>query len=203
MFTDISSAERRSISHHDHRGAAEQRIGTDEVHADGLGPSPLNSVLYGHSSMTWFDRFRKPKPVVEDPTFGRLEYEKRHGCWNGSVPFRSQGESLLVTVYGEAPSETQRTRFREFEQRYGDLEPAIAVELFGLYEPHMDHPIEGMPLPASAQEMWKLMHLDGVELHLDGSLVVAYGFREGVGWDDAMFEVGFDGWTPVGKSLGD
>ena len=26
--------------------AAEQRIGTDEVHADGRGPSPLNSVLY-------------------------------------------------------------------------------------------------------------------------------------------------------------
>ena len=30
--------------------AAEQRIGTDEVHADGRGPpSPLNSVLDGHS----------------------------------------------------------------------------------------------------------------------------------------------------------
>ena len=29
--------------------AAQQRIGTDEVHADGRGPSPLNSVFYGQS----------------------------------------------------------------------------------------------------------------------------------------------------------
>jgi hypothetical protein len=165
---------------------------------------PLNSVFDGHSAaMSWLDRFRTPKPVVEDSVFGHLEWDKRHGCWDGSVAFGASAQRLLLTVYGEAPTESQREAFHEFGKRYSDLAPAIASELLGLYAPHLNEPEEGLPRPANPAEMWEMVELGGLDLHPDGSLVAAYGFREGLGWDDAMFEVGFEDWAPVGKSLGD
>ena len=141
--------------------------------------------------------------MLEDPAFGRIEYDKRLGCWFGSVPFGPEGQELVLTVYGEAPTESQRESLREFARRQSALTPTIAAELFKLYEPYVSEPVKGMPCPASATDMWKMVHLGGVDLGPDGSLIAAYHFREGLGWDDAMFEVGFENWKPVGKSLGD
>ena len=165
---------------------------------------PLNPVFDGHSrAMSWLDQFRKPKPVLEDPVFGPLTRDQRNGCWDGSVPFGPEGHSLLLTIYGELPTDAQRESLREFGHRYPDLGPAIASELFSLYAPYLEEPMKGMPTPATPAEMWGMVELGGVDLGPDGSVVAAYGFRVGLGWDDAMFEVAFEGWTPVGKSLGD
>lgn len=105
-------------------------------------------------------------------------------------------------VCGEAPTEAQRERFREFARRYPELEPALASVLFNLYAPYLDELDEGLPRPANPAEIWGMVDLGSITLEADGSLQALHGFHEGL-WDDAMFGVGFEGWTPVGIGLDD
>ena len=71
--------------------------------------------------MRFLDRFRKKHRRVEDPTFGTLTYEPP--WWRGKVLFRPCSSEVAVTIESDehGPSEQQRERFRELDQKYQHL----------------------------------------------------------------------------------
>src|SRR4030095_12508620 len=112
--------------------------------------------------MSWLDRFKKPNPLLDDPAFGRVEFERRYGCWSGSVSFGPEPQTVLVTLYGDAPTNVQRERFKEFEARYSDLAPAIASELFDLYKPYLEQSLEEGKNGVNGQNRSEDLHRRGV-----------------------------------------
>ena len=68
---------------------AQQRIGTDEVPADGLGPSPLNSVFYGRSMEYVIVSVRLPLAVACALASGCAT-----GTWYARVPEAERGATL-------------------------------------------------------------------------------------------------------------
>jgi hypothetical protein len=156
--------------------------------------------------MSFLDRFRKKHRRVEDPMFGELTYKPP--WWSGRVLFRPCASEVAVNIESDerGPSDQQRERFRELEQRYPDLLPLIGAALWDLYGP-VRADLEGDRHthlgPSSPSGMAEHTELFGIDVRHDGGIELGYGFDREVGWDDAMFNVAIDGWTPRPVSLDD
>jgi hypothetical protein len=156
--------------------------------------------------MSFLDRFRKKYRRVEDPMFGELTYKPP--WWSGRVLFRPCASEVAVSIESDerGPSDQQRERFRELEQRYPDLLPLIGAALWNLYGP-VRADLEGDRHthlgPSSPSGMAEHTELFGIDVRHDGGIELGYGFDREVGWDDAMFNVAIDGWTPRPVSLDD
>jgi hypothetical protein len=157
--------------------------------------------------MGLFDRFRRAEPerVVDDPLFGRLEYSDT-GCWRGDVLFEPADDEigLEITSTGPLPTEEQRQTFVQLGERYASLSKAIARSLFDLYATKADaSAAQGLPKVKSSDELLALTQVNWIEISNGRELKLGYGFRETVGWGDAVFTVRIKDWTPSGESFDD
>jgi hypothetical protein len=156
--------------------------------------------------MSFLDRFRKKRPRIEDPLFGALTYEPP--WWRGRMLFRPCSREVAVDIESDerGPSDQQRSRFRELEEKYPGLLPLIGAALWELYGP-VRADLEGDHHthlgPSNASGMVEHTELFGIDVRHDGGIELGYGFDREVGWDDAMFNVALDGWTPRPVSLDD
>lgn len=156
--------------------------------------------------MSFLDRFRKKYRRVEDPTFGTLTYKPP--WWSGKVLFRpcSSGVSVNFESDEHGPSQQQRERFRELDQKYQGLLPLIGAALWELYGPvraELGSDRDARLGPSSASGMVEHTELFGIDFRRDGGIELGYSFDREVGWDDAMFNIALDGWTPRPVSLDD
>lgn len=128
--------------------------------------------------------------------------ERDGGSWTAEVPFLERG-SVYVRIDGgsEAPPGWAEACYRTLQDRFAALEPDILANLFALYRRH--GPPAGCPDPRTPEELGGLLVID--EFHLSGptDVSIAYGFRDGLGWDDAMFSVGLGDWRIVRTWLDD
>ena len=154
--------------------------------------------------MGLFDRFRRAPHTCDDPLFGALVHDGR-SSWQGRTFFGPAGTTVPVTIVSGdvAPGERERARFSDLEGRYASFLPDIAQALFDLYVPARDAAVDGLPEPASAREMVRLVRLDWIELVAGGGVRLGYGFVDGVGWDDAMFTIAIVDGRVRGESLDD
>ena len=152
--------------------------------------------LFGHSG--------RAKRVWTDPVLGVLEYDGK-AAWQGRAPFPPLARDVLLSVVtaGAEPTGEHRERFSELGRRYATMAPAIGQALLDLYRPAREGHEGNLPDPASAEEMRAMTELDWVEMGADGSTRLGYGFREGAGWDDAMFTLRIVNWEPIPEHLDD
>lgn len=156
--------------------------------------------------MSFLDRFRRQSRRVEDPTFGGLTHDPP--WWRGKVLFRPCSDDVAVNIESDehGPTDQQRTRFRELDQKYHDLLPLIGAALWELYQP-VRAEFEGDPDaslgPSDASGMAEQTALFGIDIFHEGRIELGYSFKPDVGWDDAMFNVAIEGWTPRPVSLDD
>ena len=156
--------------------------------------------------MSFLDRFRKQRPRIEDPVFGALTYEPP--WWRGKVQFRPCASEVAIDIEADAqgPIEPQRSRYRELDERYQGLLPLIGAALWDLYRPvraELEGDREAHLGPSGASEMTERTALFGIDIRRDGTIELGYSFIPDVGWDDAMFNVAIEGWTPRAISLDD
>jgi hypothetical protein len=156
--------------------------------------------------MRFLDRFRQKHRSIGDPAFGELAYEQP--WWRGKVRFRPCASEVAINIEADegGPSEQQRIRFRELDQKYHDLLPLIGVALWELYRPvraELERDQHARLGPSDARGMVEKTALFGIDLHQDGRVELGYGFVSDVGWDDAMFTVALDEWTARPVSLDD
>lgn len=156
--------------------------------------------------MGLLDLFRRKRRRIEDPVFGPLTYDAP--WWTGTVRFPpGDGEVTVNVESGEdGPTGAQRDRFREMERRYRDLCPSIGDALWELYRPvrlELEGDGEAQLGPSGAREMAERTELFGVDIGRDGVIELGYGFAADVGWDDAMFTVELQEWTPRPLRLDD
>lgn len=138
--------------------------------------------------------------------FGELTYEPP--WWSGKVLFRPCSSDVSVNIESDehGPTEPQRERFRELVEKYEGLLPLIGAALWELYRPvraDLEGDRDALLGPSSAIDMAERTELFGIDLRRDGGIELGYGFDREVGWDDAMFNVALDGWTPRPVSLDD
>jgi hypothetical protein len=156
--------------------------------------------------VSFLDRFRKKRRRVEDPTFGALTYEAP--WWRGRVLFPPCSGEVAIGIEADeqGPTEQQRERFRELVQRYAGLLPLIGAALWDLYRPVREE-LESDRVaalgPSDASGMAEHTEMFGIDIRRDGVIELGYGFDREVGWDDAMFNVAIEGWTPRPVSLDD
>lgn len=149
--------------------------------------------------MNLFSKFAKPR--LSDPTFGTLLLGK-YG-WSGEAPWLD-GTRINVSLQGDKAGlrEVDRTAFSEFKDAYVSLIPEIRTALFTLWQPEMNQPHwEGMA-PTSPEALWRMLQLDLISLHLDGSIELLFAFS-GEFWPDGMFNVEVKGSTVRALSLDD
>jgi len=156
--------------------------------------------------MGFLDRFRKKYRRVEDPVFGVLTY--RPPWWTGKVRFRPCSSEVVISIESgeEGPTDQQRARFRELDEKYQGLLPLIGAALWELYGPmraELGSDDDARLGPSSASGMVEHTELFGIDLRQDGGIELGYGFDREVGWDDAMFNIAIEGWTPRPVSLDD
>jgi len=156
--------------------------------------------------MRFLDRFRKKYRRVEDPTFGALTYEPP--WWRGKVRFRPCSSEVAVNIESDerGPTDQQRERFRELDRKYQGLLPLIGAALWELYGPvraELESDRDARLGPSSPSEMVEHTELFGIDVRHDGGIELGYSFDNEVGWDDAMFNVAIEGWTPRPVSLDD
>ena len=156
--------------------------------------------------MGFLDRFRKKRPRVEDHTFGELMYEPP--WWRGNILFRPCASEVAINIESDerGPTEPQRSRYRELDQKYQGLLPPIGAALWELYRPvraELEGEYDAHLGPSGASEMTEQTVLFGIDIHRDGRIALGYSFDAEVGWDDAMFTVMIEGWTPRPVSLDD
>jgi hypothetical protein len=139
-----------------------------------------------------------------DPLFGPLAYDGKT-AWQGRVrlPLASPEVSVAIVTGGPEPGEHERGTFLELAQRYEAMRPAIGAALFKLYMPSRGGEPDGLPKPISPEDMLSLTQLDWLAIGPSGHVRLGYGFRQGVGWDDAIFTIRVVDWTPAGESLSD
>ena len=156
--------------------------------------------------MRFLDRFRKKQRRIEDPTFGTLTYEPP--WWRGDVLFRPCSSEVVVNIESDehGPTDQQRDRFRELDEKYQGLLPLIGAALWELYEPvrgELESDRGAHLGPSSASGMVEHTELFGIDLRHDGGIELGYSFDREVGWDDAMFNIAIEDWTPRPVSLDD
>ena len=156
--------------------------------------------------MSFLDRFRKKRRRVEDPTFGALTYEPP--WWTGKVLFRPCSSEVAVNIESDehGPTDQQRDLFRELDGRYPGLLPLIGAALWELYGPvraELESDRDAGLGPSDASGMAEHTELFGIDLRRDGGIELGYSFDREVGWDDAMFNIAIEGWTPRPVSLDD
>jgi hypothetical protein len=156
--------------------------------------------------MSFLDRFRKKRRQVVDPTFGELTYEPP--WWTGRVRFRPCAGDVSINIESDeqGPTDPQRSRYRALDEKYQGLVPLIGAALWDLYRP-VRAELEGDRAarlgPNGASEMAEHTELFGIDIRRDGTFELGYSFDSQVGWDDAMFNVAIEGWTPRPVSLDD
>jgi hypothetical protein len=104
------------------------------------------------------------------------------------------------------PTDQQRARFRELDQKYAGLLPLIGAALWELYRPvraELESDRDARLGPSSASGMAEYAELFGIDVRHDGGIELGYSFDREVGWDDAMFDVAIEGWIPRPVSLDD
>lgn len=156
--------------------------------------------------MSFLDRFRKKYRRIQDPTFGELTYEPP--WWRGKALFRPCSSEVAIGIEADehGPTDQQRERFRELVQKYPGLLPSIGAALWELYRPvraELEGDRDARLGPSSASGMAEHTELFGIDVRHDGGIELGYGFDREVGWDDAMFNVAIEGWTPRPVSLDD
>jgi hypothetical protein len=156
--------------------------------------------------MGFLDRFRKKRPSLDDPTFGPLTYEAP--WWRGDAVFRPCSTEVTINIESDerGPTDAQRSRFRELGQRYDGLRLAIGAALWELYRPtraQLEGDRQASLGPSGASEMVAKTALFAIDIRRDGTIELGYSFTPDVGWDDAMFNVAIQGWTPRPVSLDD
>ena len=156
--------------------------------------------------MRFLDRFRRKYRRVEDPIFGELAYEAP--WWRGEVLFRPCSREVAVNIESDerGPTDLQRNRFRELDQRYQGLLPLIGAALWELYRPvraELEGDRHARLGPSTASGMVESTTLFGIDVRHDGRIELGYGFDPDVGWDDAMFNVAIEEWTPRPIGLDD
>lgn len=156
--------------------------------------------------MSFLDRFRKKRRRVEDPTFGALTYEPP--WWTGKVLFRPCSSEVAVNIESDehGPTDQQRGLFRELDERYPGLLPLIGDALWELYGPvraELESDRDASLGPSDASGMAEHTELFGIDIRHDGGIELGYSFDREVGWDDAMFNIAIEGWTPRPVSLDD
>jgi hypothetical protein len=147
--------------------------------------------------MRFLDRFRKKYRRVEDPTFGELMYEQP--WWRGKVLFRPCSSEVAVNIESDEHGPTD-------QQRYQGLLPLIGAALWELYRPvraELESDRHARLGPSGASGMAEHTALFGIDVRHDGRIELGYSFDANVGWDDAMFNVAIEGWTPRPVSLDD
>jgi hypothetical protein len=141
--------------------------------------------------------------MIEDPLFGPLEFSET-GCWRGDAFFEPAGEDIGVEILsnGQDPTDEQRQTYVQLGERYASLLKPIARSLFELYAMKLEAGDErAVAKPSSPDEITALTQLNWIEIGDGGALRLGYGFREGVGWDDAVFTVRIEDWQTSGESL--
>lgn len=156
--------------------------------------------------MGLLDLFRRKRRSIEDLVFGTLTYDAP--WWTGTVRFPPGGDEVAVNIESgdDGPSGAQRDRFRELERRYGDLLPSIGDALWDLYRPvrlELERDGEAQPGPSGAREMAARTEPFAVDVRRDGAIELGYAFTADVGWDDAMFTIELEEWTPRPLHLDD
>lgn len=96
--------------------------------------------------MGFLDSLKKAlRPLrIDDPFFGKLRYQ-RAGFWEGKKRLDPLGTEIEVLIDGgeEGPAEANREFYRQFEARYGELEPRIERVLFEELKRWEDEPPDG------------------------------------------------------------
>jgi hypothetical protein len=154
----------------------------------------------------FLDRFRRKYRRVEDPTFGELTYEPP--WWRGKVLFRPCSSEVAINIEADehGPTERHRTLFRELDRRCQGLLPQIGAALWDLYRPvreELESDRDARLVPSDASGMAEHTGLFGIDVRQDSGIELGYSFDRDVGWDDAMFNVAIEGWTPRPVSLDD
>ena len=157
--------------------------------------------------MSFLDRFRKKhRRVVEDPTFGELTYDEP--WWRGKVLFQPCASEVAINIESDerGPTSQQRTRFGELDQKYQHLLPLIGAALWELYQPvraELEGDRHARLGPSGTTGMVEHTEMFGIDILHDGTIELGYSFDAAVGWDDAMFTIAIEGWTPRPVSLDD
>lgn len=104
--------------------------------------------------------------VIEDPTFGKLVFDRGSRAWEGALrpPFAEGEVGLLVAADESGPTERQREFYRKLSERYAELRNAIEDVLLdalqnwdssvGREEVWDRFTLESMSLPRSSRDDW-------------------------------------------------
>jgi hypothetical protein len=99
------------------------------------------------------------------------------------------------------PSAGAWATIQNFDGRYRELRPALATELHRLLEPwHREFFTGARPLEES-ELLLERFELESIEVDPPEVKVLAFSLKEG--WDDALFRVSVDGWTPRAVAVED
>ena len=149
-------------------------------------------------------------PPKDDPVFGPLKVTI-HGhdvfVWEPERRFTSHGENALVTIFGDehGPTERERNLFVELQQRYPDLRKLVEEPLAAEYESIRQGWGLGSPVLGSPSDIWKVAHLDWIEIYREGHEHCDMVLHHSIDWmippgepqDDHELNVAISEWRVV------
>jgi hypothetical protein len=115
---------------------------------------------------------------IDDPVFGRLEYDG--DAWRGRMTWPHSPVPFAVSVAreGDAPSERARASFVALRERY----PSLATELRGALFDAWAEAASGEPFgdnaPMNSLTLWPRLDLQGLFVLAAGTIELYYGFRD-------------------------
>lgn len=131
-------------------------------------------------------------PVIDDPTFGKLVFDRGSRAWEGAVtpPFAGFEVGLLVDADESGPTEQQRAFYRELSGRYSELREAIEDVLL--------EALQNWDPSIRREEVWERFALESISVPRssrdDRSWELWYTLSE----DPHYFCVIFDDWRVDG-----
>jgi hypothetical protein len=153
----------------------------------------------GASLLRWFRKRQSPKLI--DPDLGALTYGDGH--WWGEVQISTSSEPVQLAVHdaGGRPAPGAWATIQELVGRYSELRLDLARELRQLLEPwHREAFTDARPLEEGV-ELLERFELQTIEVAPPSITMLVFSLKEG--WDDAMFRVSLDEWTPRGVGVDD
>lgn len=126
--------------------------------------------------MSLLENYRTPR--LADPVFGPMTFAPEGEIWEGQVSFPPTGLVVRVSARAgrEGPSEGQHGAYERLCERYGELEPSLAAQVFQVFGAWTER--AGLPSPADASELWALIRLDRLQVGAEGRLELTYVFRD-------------------------
>jgi hypothetical protein len=146
-------------------------------------------------------RGRKQSTLIHDE-FGQLVLED--GWWHVETTFPAADTivGLRIRDVDGNPAAGAGNALRELGRRYGDLRPALAVELRQLFAPWYEEFFKSREPLEHGETLMQRFELGGIEIDADGKISVLEFFLK-EGWDDAIFRVSLFEWVPKGLGVDD